>query len=139
LGHVVLVVEADTNGRATRIIHCAKANILSSPHGAIKVTAPDQFGCNPAGIYARCRDVSQGSSVLDTPSSGARADGFAGTTTQALKAPGQANQILGRMVVRVTVSRQSLVCQIEAHELPSANDGLSVGEPPPDHLTPRAE
>lgn len=56
-GHIALVLEADANGRATRIIHCSKANNLSEPYDGIKVTTPEAFDDNTASIYAWCATV----------------------------------------------------------------------------------
>lgn len=56
-GHIAIVIEADDQGNATRIIHCSKDNVTGSPHDAIKVTAPTAFAANEQSVYAWCRDV----------------------------------------------------------------------------------
>ncbi len=56
-GHVAIVVEADAAGRATLIAHCSKANMLSAPYDAIKITPPDAFERQPRSVYAWCRTV----------------------------------------------------------------------------------
>jgi hypothetical protein len=56
-GHVGLVMEADADGRATRVAHCAAVNAGSAPFDAIKITPPDLFEQQAASIYAWCREV----------------------------------------------------------------------------------
>jgi cell wall-associated NlpC family hydrolase len=56
-GHVAIVVEADADGRATRIVHCSADNIETAPHDAIKTTSPAKFEAQARSIYAWCRDV----------------------------------------------------------------------------------
>nr|WP_315393950.1 CHAP domain-containing protein [uncultured Duganella sp.] len=56
-GHVAIVVEADADGRATRIAHCSADNIETAPHDAIKITPAAKFEAQPRSIYAWCRDV----------------------------------------------------------------------------------
>ena len=56
-GHVAIVVEADADGRATRIVHCSADNIETAPHDAIKTTSPAKFEGQARSIYAWCRDV----------------------------------------------------------------------------------
>ncbi len=56
-GHVAIVVEVNAMGRATRIAHCSKANVLSAPHDAIKVTSPEPFEAQASSIYAWCGTI----------------------------------------------------------------------------------
>lgn len=58
-GHVAIVVDVDAQGRATRIVHCSKANVLSEPHDAIKVTGPDPFEAQANSLYAWCRTIAE--------------------------------------------------------------------------------
>ncbi|SEN82610.1 CHAP domain-containing protein [Duganella sp. CF517] len=56
-GHVAVVVEADADGHATRIIHCSADNIKNEPHDSIKITSADKFTAQQNSIYAWCRGV----------------------------------------------------------------------------------
>lgn len=56
-GHVAIVVEADADGRATRIVHCSADNIETAPHDSIKITPATKFEAQARSIYAWCRDV----------------------------------------------------------------------------------
>ncbi|WP_425259284.1 hypothetical protein ACPOLB_00330 [Rubrivivax sp. RP6-9] len=51
-GHVGIVTEADADGRATRVLHCAPTNYLQPPpaglpHNAIAETGPELFDADP--------------------------------------------------------------------------------------------
>ncbi|MET3135049.1 cell wall-associated NlpC family hydrolase [Oxalobacteraceae bacterium GrIS 1.11] len=56
-GHVAIVVEADADGQATRIVHCSADNIKNEPHDSIKITSADKFKAQHRSIYAWCRSV----------------------------------------------------------------------------------
>jgi cell wall-associated NlpC family hydrolase len=56
-GHVAIVIEADADGNATRIVHCSADNIKDAPHDSIKITAPAKFTAQLASIYAWCGGV----------------------------------------------------------------------------------
>ncbi len=56
-GHVAIVVETDSEGRATLIAHCSADNIRTAPHDSIKITTAEQFDQQHLSIYAWCRDV----------------------------------------------------------------------------------
>lgn len=56
-GHIGIVVEADANGHATRVVHCSAENIESAPHDAIKTTSAARFDAQKQSIYAWCREV----------------------------------------------------------------------------------
>jgi len=56
-GHVAIVVAADSQGNAKRIIHCSADNLYSAPHDAIKITTTEKFQRQHLSIYAWYRDV----------------------------------------------------------------------------------
>ncbi len=56
-GHVGLVMEADADGRALRVAHCAAANFMTAPFDAIQITSAEVFAQQLHSIYAWCRSV----------------------------------------------------------------------------------
>jgi cell wall-associated NlpC family hydrolase len=56
-GHVGIVVEADAEGRAARIIHCSADNIAAAPNDSIKITSPAKFDAQRRSMYVWCHDV----------------------------------------------------------------------------------
>jgi hypothetical protein len=59
-GHVGIVIEADTSGRATLVAHCSAANLLAAPFDAIKITPPELFKRSARTIYAWYQTINEG-------------------------------------------------------------------------------
>jgi cell wall-associated NlpC family hydrolase len=56
-GHVGIVMEADSDGHAHLVAHCAAQNFKVAPFDAIKITSAEVFERQPRCIYAWCRTL----------------------------------------------------------------------------------